>query len=101
MLSLHVLRETAISNLPVPPQGRTFPRQLGGDLLSDDKKGGGDGAARNCGVCVPVHERERGVGREGGEGERKECILWLGMMVTKFIRGLHRAVLETQSSLVC
>lgn len=67
MLSLHVLRETANSNLPAPPRGRTFPRQLGGDLLSDDKEGGGDGAASNCGVCVPVHEREGWV----GEGERE------------------------------
>lgn len=52
MLSLLVLRETANSNLPVPPRGRTFPRQLGGAVLSDDKEGGGDCAARNCGVCA-------------------------------------------------
>lgn len=39
-LSLHVLRETANSNLPIPTQGKASPRQLGGDLFSDDKEGG-------------------------------------------------------------
>lgn len=68
-------------------------------MLSDDKEGGGDCAARNCGVCACA--REVGGGSRGGEGERKECILWFGMMVTELITGLHRAVLETQGSLVC
>lgn len=69
MLSLHALRETANSNLPVPPRGRTFSRQLGGDLLSDDKEGGGDGAARNCGcVCACACVREGWVGK----GEREK-----------------------------
>lgn len=69
---------------------------LGAEHFPD--KEGGVIVEQGTVVCVPVHERG---GREGGEGERKECILWLGLMVTELIIGLHRAVLETQGSLVC